>query len=202
MHSRANHILGPLSFSDRHLEWFGNDLDGAAPRRRQTLTGNHPLPKPTSLVPCRLHTPRTPVLPLNLFASCSHKHTSTHSHAHLHTQTHTHTLTHMHTRTEFTLFPRFGQETAHCSEAPFSNFVVMSAWLLREEGGTEGWHREQERAQGDTGRRRRSCRAMRLPCNSPGSWVRVRGPSMVGAADTCSGSPLPLSTAAGARRES
>lgn len=134
MHSRANHILGPLSFSDRHLEWFGNDLDGAAPRRRQTLTGNHPLPKPTSLVPCRLHTPRTPVLPLNLFASCSHKHTSTHSHAHLHTQTHTHTLTHMHTRTEFTLFPRFGQETAHCSEAPFSNFVVMSAWLLREEG--------------------------------------------------------------------
>lgn len=43
--------------------------------------------------------------------------------------------THSHpTLTESTSLPSFGQETAQCSEAPFSIFVVMSAWLLREEG--------------------------------------------------------------------
>lgn len=31
--------------------------------------------------------------------------------------------------------PSFGQDTAQCSEAPFSIFVVTSAWLLRERGG-------------------------------------------------------------------
>lgn len=59
--------------------------------------------------------------------------------------------THIHT---LTVFPSLGQETAQCSEAPFSIFVVMSAWLLREEGReggrTKGQLGEQEGAQGST----------------------------------------------------
>lgn len=43
--------------------------------------------------------------------------------------------THVHTLTKFTLSALLGQETAQCSEAPFSVFVVISAWLLgRGEG--------------------------------------------------------------------
>lgn len=58
------------------------------------------------------------------------------SHTHARASTHRHKHGHdSHTLTEFTLLPSFGQDTAQCSEAPFSIFVVTSAWLLREREG-------------------------------------------------------------------
>lgn len=61
-----------------------------------------------------------------------------------------HECAHTHAHTEFTLSPLFGQETAQCGEAPFSIFVVLSTWLLREEGQRAGMGDG-----GGTGRRHR-----------------------------------------------
>lgn len=114
------------------------------------------------------HSPPTcpgPPLPL------THSHTCADTRARAHTHPHT-------------LFPSSGQETAQCSEAPFSIFVVVSAWLLREVGRTEGWLREQEGAQGSTkqgGEVAEQCQE-RSGCRATvRGWVRARGPSARGA---------------------
>lgn len=122
MHSPVNHLLGLLSLTwTLRVVW--NWLGWSSPlEEAQTLTTNGPLPKPASGLPCPVHhTPKTPgPSSQSLFFLFTQTHVCTHIHAHLHTPTRTHTRTHTHTRTctEFTLFPRFGQETAHCSEAP------------------------------------------------------------------------------------
>ena len=123
---------------------------GNIPGEVHSLPRDRQLPKPSftgALLPQPTHKPRSP--------------SASHSHTHMCTDTHRHALT---------LFPSFGQETAQCSEAPFSIFVVMSAWLLREGGRTKGQLREQEGAQGSTrqgGGVAEQCRKM-SGCHSPG----------------------------------
>lgn len=88
----------------------------SVPGEVHSLPRDRQLPKPSftgAVLPQPAHMPRSP--------SASHSHTYVHRHTHRHA---------------LTLFPSFGQETAQCSEAPFSIFVVMSAWLLREGGRT------------------------------------------------------------------
>lgn len=98
------------------------------PGEVQSLTRNPPLPKPFFTCP----TARPPTQdPLSV----------SHSHTHTCTGTETHRCTHSHTH-RVHIIPSFGQETAQCSEAPFSIFVVMSAWLLKEGGKTKGRLRE------------------------------------------------------------
>lgn len=112
--------------------------------------------------------------------------------------------THSHpTLTESTSLPSFGQETAQCSEAPFSIFVVMSAWLLREEGlrmaqgpGRGVGRHKTGGAVAEQCRKKSGCRATNSPGlgwgEGPPGWGAVPLPQLLqqGGAP-CSATPPP-----------
>ena len=174
--------------AEQNTFWDCSLRDGRAPRVAWDVRGcsgspgeghsptRAPLPpKPFLRASCRLPPARLPRGPLSVSLSHARAHTHTHVHTHRHKHRHDN-----HTPAEFTLLPSSGQETAQCSEAPFSIFVVMSAWLLREREGVQAAQAGEEWLPSD---------AMEewLPSDSQGSGLGSARGARSGAAPTAAG---------------